>query len=426
LRPFRRSEWGLLLAIAVVVVLTTVIDQQHNYLSDPRESAVNILRQTAMLGIFALGAAIVIISGGIDLSSGSVIAFSGSMCATLMILQAPDAMKEGTPLGLGVIVVAIAGTLLIGLLIGSLHAWLITVVGLPPFIATLATLVGLRSLARAIVENVTLAAWDSKKSLISLYDAQFRYLATSIWIPVVLFVALALLTWLLLSRTVVGRHLYALGGNEQAARLSGIRTDRLKWLAYCISAVLASLAGILYIGDQSAAQPQTLGLGYELNAIAASVVGGCSLQGGVGTIPGTVLGVLFLRTVIDGVAKIIKTGADVYEGLIVGGVVVVAVAFTQFRQAGWRGKRFFAGPLGIVTVINLALLMGTLLVLLGPTTAIGGWPLGLGTAGITLVLLFLARFLEDRQAKRVLASSQAANKHEPPPEIRPKRADKGP
>ena len=118
---------------------------------------------------------------------------------------------------------------------------------------------------------------------------------------------------MLLRQTVVGRHLYALGGNEQAARLSGIRTDRLKWLAYCISAMCASLAGILFIGDQSVADPQTLGRGYELNAIAAAVVGGCSLQGGVGTVSGTILGCLFLRSVIDGIAKIIKTGADVYR-----------------------------------------------------------------------------------------------------------------
>src|SRR5204863_6688681 len=135
----------------------------------------------------------------------------------------------------------------------------------------------------------------------------------------------------LLSRTVTGRHLYALGGNEEAARLSGIRTDRLKWFAYCFGSVTASIAGILYICDQSVADPQTLGRGYELNAIAAAVVGGCSLQGGIGTIPGTVLGCLFLRTVIDGIAKIIKTGADVYEGLIVGIVVVIAVAFIQLR-----------------------------------------------------------------------------------------------
>src|SRR5205809_4019807 len=120
-----------------------------------------------------------------------------------------------------------------------------------------------------------------------------------------------------------------------------------------MSAVIASVAGVLYVGEESVADPQRQARGYELNAIAAAVVGGCSLQGGVGTIPGAVLGALFLRVVIDGVAKIIKTGADVYEGLIVGGVVVVAVAFTHLRQSGRRGTRFFAGPLGAVTTLNL-------------------------------------------------------------------------
>jgi ribose/xylose/arabinose/galactoside ABC-type transport system permease subunit len=402
LRAFLRPEWGLVLAIAMVVVLTAVLDNGHNYWYNPSDSAVNILRQTAMLGIFALGTAIVIIAGGIDLSSGSVIAFSGSICATLMVLLAPDEMKSPTrPVGLGTITVAVAGTLVVGLLIGSLHAWLITVVALPPFVATLATLVGLRSLGRAIVENVTEAVWRGKSTQIQIYDSQFRYLATSVWIPVVLFVVLAALAWLLLSRTVIGRHLHALGGNEQAARLSGIQTDRLKWLAYCISAVLSSIAGILYIGDQSAAHPQTLGQGYELNAIAAAVVGGCSLRGGVGTIPGTVLGVLFLRTVIDGVAKVIKTGADVYEGLIVGSVVVIAVAFTQFRQAGRRGKRFLSGPLGIVTVLNLSLLAGVLAALLAPKTMLAERTLTLGTAGLALVVLMILRFLEQRRGDKV-------------------------
>src|SRR2546425_208305 len=214
-RAILRPEWGLGLAIATVVTLTAVLDDRHNYWYNPGDSAVNILRQTALLGIFALGAAIVIISGGIDLSSGSVIAFSGSICATFMVLLAPEAMKSATPVGIPVIVLAIASTLVIAFLIGTFHAWLITVVGLPPFIATLATLVGLRSLARAIVETVTAAAWGGRSAQISMFDSQFRYLATSIWIPVLLFIILAAAAWLLLSRTVVGRHLYALGGNEQ-------------------------------------------------------------------------------------------------------------------------------------------------------------------------------------------------------------------
>jgi ribose/xylose/arabinose/galactoside ABC-type transport system permease subunit len=156
-----------------------------------------------------------------------------------------------------------------------------------------------------------------------------------------------------------------LGGNEQAARLSGIRTERLKWFAYCVGSVTASIAGILYIADQSVAAPQTLGRGYELNAIAAAVVGGCSLQGGIGNVPGTVLGVLFLRLVIDGVAKIIKTGADVYEGMIVGMLVVIAVAISQLRQAGRMRTEFFPGALGICAALTLAALVALIGTLLG-------------------------------------------------------------
>ncbi len=347
-RLTQRTELGLLLAIVAVIAVTAIADTQHNYWSNPRDSGVEILRQTAMLGIFTLGAAIVIIAGGIDLSSGSVIALGGSVCATLMLLLAPEEMRLNKPLGLGVITLAIAGTLLVGLLIGSIHAWLITVMELPPFVATLASLVGLRSLARALVAYV-----NDGRSQISFSDERFRYLATSVWIPVVLFAVLAVLAWLMLSKTVTGRHLYALGGNESAARLSGIQTNRLKWLAYCISALLSSVAGILYAAAGAASSPETVGKGYELNAIAAAVVGGCSLQGGVGTIPGSVLGCLFLRCVIDGVAKIIKTSADVYEGIIVGVVVVMAVAFTQLRKARQRGKRFFPGSLGFVSLIAL-------------------------------------------------------------------------
>jgi len=356
----RRARWnvtevGLALAILVVLLLTTLLDTNHNYWIDPQTSAIDIARQTALLGIFSLGAAVVIIAGGIDLSSGSMIAFSGTICATIMALMAPEAMQNAQPLGLAVITVAIVGTLVVGLMVGSIHTWLITVVGLPPFVATLATLVGLRSLGRAICEQVTEAMFGGKSTQIQIYDQQFRYLATSVWIPCLIFLVLAISIWLMLSRTVVGRHLYAMGGNEEAARLSGIRTENVKWLAYCIGTITSTIAGILYIGDQSVADPQTLGRGYELNAIAAAVVGGCSLQGGIGTVPGTVLGALFLRTVIDGVAKIIKTGADVYEGLIVGVVVVVAVAFSQFRQAVQQGKDAFPGLLGGVTVVTLSL-----------------------------------------------------------------------
>lgn len=376
-----RAEFGLALSILVVIGLTTWLDTQHNYLRNPQASAVDVLHQSALLGIFTLGSAVVIISGGIDLSPGSVIAFSGTICATIMLLLAPEAMRTGQPLGWGVIALAIAGTLLVGFLIGTLHAWLITVVGLPPFVATLATLVGLRSLGRSVVEEATFAMLGNRRAQIDIFDQSFRYLATSKWIPMVIFAVLSILIAIMLSRTVTGRHLYALGGNEQAARLSGIRTDRLKWFAYCVGSITSSIAGILYIADQSVAAPQTLGRGYELNAIAAAVVGGCSLQGGIGNVPGTVLGVLFLRLVIDGVAKIIKTGADVYEGMIVGMLVVVAVAISQLRQAGQMRKQFFPGALGIVAGITLALLAALVGTLLGrPSYGVVAGMVALGLA----------------------------------------------
>ncbi|MBM3999006.1 MAG: ABC transporter permease [Planctomycetes bacterium] len=371
---FQPNEWLLACAILVVLVGASVADVNHTYWMNPRLSALDIARQTAFLGIFALGAAVVIIAGGIDLSAGSMIAFSGTMCATFLVLLAPEVMRNphelidgklvARPLGAAVITLAVSGTILIGFLVGTLHTWLITAVGLPPFIATLATLVGLRSLSRAVCESVTQSVFQAKSTQIQIFDPTFRYLATSVWIPMLIFVVLAVAIGVLLRRTVVGRHLYALGGNEQAARLSGIHTSSVKWLAYSLGAVTSAVAGILYIGDQSVADPQTLGRGYELNAIAAAVVGGCSLQGGIGTVSGTFLGALFLRCVIDGIAKIIKTGADIYEGQIVGVVVVIAVAFSQWRTAAGRGRQAFPGVMGGVAVVTLGLLAAVLAMLM--------------------------------------------------------------
>ncbi|HEY4261991.1 MAG TPA: hypothetical protein VGM98_17610, partial [Schlesneria sp.] len=169
-RFWRRHEFALLAAVFVVLVLTTVFDKNHNYFTQWRLSTIDLSRQTALLSLYALGAAVVIIAGGIDLSTGSVVAFSGTICATLMLLMAPEAVEQSKPIGSGVIATAILGTLLVGVLIGSLHAWLITEVGLPPFVATLGTLVGLRSLSRAIIESVTAAVSGGAKTQINIAD----------------------------------------------------------------------------------------------------------------------------------------------------------------------------------------------------------------------------------------------------------------
>ncbi len=402
-RLFERHEIRLVGALVLVVVLVAVFDSQHVYWKTPLDSLKLIVRPTCILGIFALGSAIVIISGGIDLSSGSMLAMGGTVCASIMLLLDQEGM-EGTnrPVHFWVYCVAISGTLLVGFLVGSLHAWLITVVRLPPFIATLATLVGLRSLARAIIERVQEVVIGSRSTQINLFDERFRTLAefsnTYFPIPLVLFVVIALLAWLMMSKTVVGRHLYAMGGNEQAARLSGIRTDSLKWLAYVISAMLSALAGVIAICDQSVAEPQSLGMGYELNAIAAAVVGGCSLQGGVGAIPGVVLGCLFLRTVINGVARIINSGAEVYEGLVVGIVVVCAVAFAEFRQGKQAHRQFFPGALGWVAAATLGLILGCLYGL------IGGLARGVQVGSVLTALFVATKIWQARSTRAALAS----------------------
>ncbi|HEX3727642.1 MAG TPA: ABC transporter permease [Pirellulales bacterium] len=409
-RPWARrhsNELGLLLAIVVVAAITAV--GSDAYREKPWQNAQEILRQTSLLGVFALGAAIVIISGGIDLSAGSVIAFSGSVCASIMLALAPldDAGNPVTQnLGGGVFAAAIAGTLVAGFLIGTLHAWLITVVGLPPFVATLASLVGLRSLARVYVQEVTAQLTSTgKTNQIYINDEAFSRLGATWWIPLVIFLVLSLLAWILMSRMVVGRHLYAMGGNEAAARLSGIRTDQLKWLAYCLSAMTASIAGILYCSEVGTADPSVAGRGYELNAIAAAVVGGCSLQGGVGLISGTMLGVLFLRVVIDSVAKMVKVGADEYEGIIVGLLVVLAVAFNELRQAkGGSGKQFFAGALGALAILILAILAALL------TTLMVGAKPGAAVFVAALVALGLVRWIERR-----VTTARAAGRDAPLP-----------
>ena len=345
-------ELKLIFSWLLVVAVTMALDTNHTYWDSPGDSAEVVLRQTVLLGFFALGSAIIIISGGIDLSSGSVIAMSATVFGSLMIVLDPEGFRQGHVSSLAVIL-AIAGTLLVGAMIGTLHAWLITSVGLPPFVATLATLVGLRSFGRGLTPTLT-----GGKSQIDFPDAALRDTLKDVTTISILFVLFALVLWILMSRTVTGRHLQAMGGNEQAAKLSGIRTDRMKWLAYVIGAVSASIVGIIMFADSGSAKPDAMARGYELNAIAASVIGGCSLQGGVGTIPGTILGCLFLRTIIDAVQKIVGAGSDVFEGMIVGIVVVVAVTFSQRGGGKLSDKRFFSNEIGWTVIPALGLLSG--------------------------------------------------------------------
>ncbi|MEZ5945009.1 MAG: ABC transporter permease [Planctomycetaceae bacterium] len=517
-----RNELGLLIAIVVVLLGTAAFSPAYHSVGGLAQTAQIILRESALVGIFALGAATVIISGGIDLSSGSVIAFSGMFFFCVLVLLAPDNPEfklagqadiadrhvadiikkldadenrslsyaeiqqaafgeqlakvypkltdEESPielkrdrfdhrdaralilddlmatydanesgsldeeeigkynaskksqmknldsnsdgeltiaemtfrygpktdgLPLWIIGVAIIATLFVGFLIGTLHAWLITVVNLPPFVATLASLVGIRSLARLLILDLMEIRYAQRPSNVTIPDEFLTSVGReNWWFPCVVWIVLCFALWVLLSRTVMGRRLYAIGGNEEAAKLSGIRTEQLKWLAYCISSMTAALAGIFYACYIGSANPATDGMGYELNAIAASVVGGCSLTGGVGTVLGVVLGTVFLRLVIDSVAKLFKSQPDLFEGLVVGALVVLAVAINALRGAGGIRKQFFPGRLGLMNVAILSLLGG---VMMAVTTQENKLMVGLGT-GLTVLVLLSAKAFAERAA----------------------------
>ncbi len=384
----RSKEVALLASIFLVAATTALFDSSHTYVRKPMTALQDNARTLAPLAILALGAAVVIIAGGIDLSLGSMVAFGGTVCVCLMLVLAPDKFDKGSSVGPVVLTCALGGTLLAGFLVGTLHAWMITSLRLPPFIVTLGSLVGLRSLSRALSEYVKSVWRNDKSEVITFDDPFFSLLYDHVWISVAVMLLLSVVTWVILSRTVLGRHLYALGGNEQAARLSGIRTDNVKWTAYCFSSMAAALAGVFYVANEQSLTPSSLANGHELNAIAAAVVGGCSLQGGIGTVQGTILGAVFLRVVIDAVNRIIKTSANIYEGMIVGVVVVLAVTFSQAREIVVSGRQLFPGGLGLVAIPTLALLFGLICTLI-----LGPWA-GVPAGGMGLAVLVFLKTLE--------------------------------
>ena len=317
LRLFKAPEWGLVAGILTVLAILQFLDRDHAFFR--AYSLQTLLHRVSLFGVLAIGAAVVIIAGGIDLSTGAVIALSSVFSAKLLTEWLRGGAPAGQPPPVPIVSLAIGITLLMGLSIGLFHAFMINRLRLPPFIATLATMAGLRSLATILSQNRTInVSFDS-----------YRVWGSNPWFALSIFSIVAVFMSVLMGCTVLGRHLFALGGNETAARLSGLRTRRLKAIAYGLSGTLSALGGILFTGLSGQADSR-LGVTYELTAITAAVVGGCSLSGGVGSIRGTVLGLLLTQIVIKGTGIVVR-GVDStqIEGLVLGSVVVLAVAFNQ-------------------------------------------------------------------------------------------------
>ncbi len=292
-------------------------------------NVMNTTRQIAMLGTFAIGIAFVIITGGIDLSVGSLVGLTGVIVAKV---SSPAEGGLNLPIWIGISI-----ALAVALLIGLVQGLLITQLGLQSFIVTLGGMLTLRGVSQALVQGATLGFGASPFR--KLYRTGFFYdhgAALLSW-PVVVFLVVIVIATYLLHFTVFGRYVFAIGGNRDAAEYSGIPVKRVETMTYVISAGLAGVAGISYasyIGEMS----QNVGLAYELYAIAAAVLGGCSLRGGEGSVFGIVIGSSIMR-VIDNGLNMFRVASSASASLLKRWVVEALSTIGLLRPAGggdWR------------------------------------------------------------------------------------------
>ena len=267
----------------------------------------NVLRQTAVNAIIAAGMTFVILTGGIDLSVGSILAISSAVCASMLV--------SGTH-----IIVAVIIALVIGAVVGFLNGFVISKGKLQPFIATLATMTILRGLTLVFTDGkpITLGSGDLAVTFGKIGGGTIL----KVPIPVIIMIVVFLVCGYVLKNTIMGRHIYALGSNEDAAKLSGLNTDKIKIAVYTVSGILAAVAGIILTSRLYSAQP-TAGDGYELDAIAAVVLGGTSLTGGKGKISKTIVGALIIG-VLSNALNLLDV-SSYYQMMVKGVVILIAV-----------------------------------------------------------------------------------------------------
>lgn len=274
----------------------------------------NILRAFSWIAISAFGQCMVIITAGIDLSVGSVMAISGLASAMLLV--------RGVPVPL-----AVAGGLLTGLFVGFLNGLMIAKGKLPPFIATLGTLLMARGLCYGLTGGWPVRDLPQSFRDLGQYDVPIADLGVPV--PLIFMLAVAVVTSAFLTRTVWGYRIYAVGGNETATGLSGINTDRVKIMVYSLCSLLTAIGGVLMTARLGVAAP-TAATAYELDVIAAAVVGGTSLMGGEGTILGVLIGAAIMQVLRNG---LVLVGVSAYWLQAVQGlVIVVAIMLDQLRK----------------------------------------------------------------------------------------------
>lgn len=300
------KRYGIFVGFLIIIVALSILSP---FFLRPR-NILNIIRQTSIHGIMAVGMTFVILTAGIDLSVGSILAFTGILSARFE--------HAGWPVFL-IMVVA----LFIGACLGLLNGVVITKGKVTPFVVTL----GMMSIVRG------LALIYSKGYPISGFGSSFRFIGAGyvfgIPIPIIIFIITVIIAYIVLEQTRLGRYIYAIGGNEETVKLSGINADLYKTIAYVLSGLAAALGAVVLTARLNAGEP-IAGTGYELDVIASVVIGGTSLMGGRGSVWGTLIGALLIGTINNGMNLL---GISSYYQLVVKGtIIIVAVLMDRLRE----------------------------------------------------------------------------------------------
>ena len=296
--------------VVLIALLTYFSFATANFMST--SNMVGILQATAVNGVLGVACTFVIISAGIDLSVGTMMTFCAVMAGVVLT-------NWGMPLWMGVI-----AALFFGAVSGAVSGLIITKMRVPPFIATLGMMLLLKGLSLVIAHDKPIYFNDTPNFSVISNDSLISYFIPSLEIPngVLILFIVAVAASFILNRSILGRYVFALGSNEEAARLSGVDTDFWKIVTYSLSGFICGIAGLIIASRLNSAQP-ALGQGYELEAIAATVIGGTSLSGGRGTILGTIIGAFIMSVLTNGLR--IMGVAQEWQIVVTGIIIIVAV-----------------------------------------------------------------------------------------------------
>lgn len=303
------EKYNILLGLLVLFIFSSIVSEA--FLT--ARNLLNVMRQISINGIISVGMTFVILTAGIDLSVGAMVAMVGCFSAGLI--------KFG---GLAFIPVLFLG-LGAGFLMGATNGMIITKGRIQPFIVTLATMTSIRGLAFLYSKGRPIVLGEKAPSALTFLGEGY---VGPIPVPVILFLAVLAISIFILRRTVLGRYVYAIGGNEEAARLSGIHVDFYKIVVYSLSGLFAAVASIIAIARLGVGNAD-LGFGYELNAIAAVVIGGTSLMGGMGTVEGTFIGAVILG-ILNNILNLLGVGSF-FQQILKGIIIIIAVLLSKRR-----------------------------------------------------------------------------------------------